>query len=554
MRRPHPWESVYPPGVRWDAPIATITLPALLDRCAARHGPRAAFEFREQRLSYGDLLARADRMAAGLLRTGIGAGQSVALYLPNTLWHPVAFFAILRTGARVVHLSPLDPPRALARKMDDSGARTIVTTNVPSVLPNALTLLSTRAAERLIVGEDDAWGPNPEALPIPRVPNILLAAELSADPPPQWPAIAPHDIAVLQYTGGTTGLPKAAMLSHANVTAAVSMYEAWSARIDLGPQAGERVVLVLPLFHIYALTAVMLRGLALGVELLLRPRFDVETTLCDIEQKRAVYFPGVPTMWIALVNHPGIERRDLSSLRIAGSGGASLPFEVAQRWRALTGLQLGGGWGMTETCPAGTAIPPGLEFGPGAIGVPLPGIEMDIASLDDPRCVLSPGELGEIRIRGANVFCGYWNRPEESASAFVDGWFLTGDIGSMDQHGVFTLLDRKKDMIISGGFNVYPRAIEEAIHEHPSVAEAAVIGVPDAYRGQAAKAFVRLRERAAPFTLDELRGFLAERLGRHELPSALEIRETLPRTPVGKLAKRVLIEEERARRKQTQGS
>jgi long-chain acyl-CoA synthetase len=383
---------------------------------------------------------------------------------------------------------------------------------------------------------------------------MLPAAALAADAPPAWPAIATDDIAVLQYTGGTTGLPKAAMLSHANLTAAVSSYEAWSAGIDLAPQAGERTILVLPLFHIYALTAVMLRGLALGVELLLRPRFDVEAALRDIEAKRPVYFPGVPTMWIALVNHPGIETRDLSSLRISGSGGASLPFEVAQRWRALTGLRLGGGWGMTETSPAGTAIPPDLEFGPGAIGVPLPGIEMDIASLDDPRRVLPPGEIGEIRIRGRNVFSGYWNRPDESAAAFVDDWFLTGDIGSMDKQGAFTLLDRKKDMIISGGFNVYPRAIEEAIHEHPSVAEAAVIGVPDPYRGQAAKAFVRLRESAAPFTLDELRGFLAERLGRHELPATLEVRENLPRTPVGKLAKRALIEEERARRRETQRS
>ncbi len=551
MTRPHPWEGLYPPGVRWDAPIATMTLSALLDRCAARHGPRAAFEFRDGRHSYRDLAARADQMAAGLLRAGIGAGQSVALYLPNTLWHPIAFFAILRTGARVVHLSPLDPPRALARKMADSGARAIVTTNLPSVLPNALTLLAAGSAERLILGADDAWGPNAEAQPIPHDLRILLAASLGADAPPAWPAIAPDDIAVLQYTGGTTGRPKAAMLSHANLTAAVSIYEAWSAGIDLAPQAGERTILVLPLFHIYALTAVMLRGLARGVELLLRPRFDVETTLGDIEQKRAVYFPGVPTMWIALVNHPGIETRDLSSLRISGSGGASLPFEVAQRWRALSGLRLGGGWGMTETCPAGTAIPLDFDFGPGAIGVPLPRIEMDIASLDDPRRILPPGEIGEIRIRGPNIFSGYWNRPEESAAAFVDGWFLTGDIGSMDRQGVFTLLDRKKDMIISGGFNVYSRVIEEAIHEHPAVAEAAVIGVPDAYRGHAAKAFVRLRERASPFTLDELRGFLAERLGRHELPAALELREDLPRTPVGKLAKRALIEEERARMKET---
>ncbi|HEX4262414.1 MAG TPA: dicarboxylate--CoA ligase PimA [Acetobacteraceae bacterium] len=542
-----PWQSLYPPGVRWDAPIATGTLPALLDRCAASHGARTAFAFRDVRLSYADLAARADRLAAGLLRADIAAGQSVALYLPNTLWHPICFFAILRTGAWVVHLSPLDPPRALARKLVDSGARTMVTTNLPAVFPNALALLAEGAAERLVVGEDADWGKSADAPLIPDDPRILRAGALDAVPPAGWPAIAAESIAVLQYTGGTTGLPKAAMLSHGNLTAAVAIYTAWDAGMARPLARGERVILVLPLFHIYALTAVMLRGLALGVELLLRPRFDVETTLADIEQRRAVYFPGVPTMWIALVNHPGIETRDLSALHVAGSGGASLPFEVAQRWRGLTGLRLGGGWGMTETCPAGTAIPPEIEFGPGAIGVPLPGIEMDVVSLDDPRRVLPPGDVGEIRIRGPNVFAGYWNRPEETEAAFANGWFLTGDIGTMDARGMFTLLDRKKDMILSGGFNVYPRAIEEAIHEHPSVAEAAVIGIADAYRGQAAKAFVRLRVGAPGFTLEELRDFLGSRLGRHEIPAALEVREDLPRTSVGKLAKLVLIEQEESR-------
>ena len=253
-------------------------------------------------------------------------------------------------------------------------------------------------------------------------------------------------------------------------------------------------------------------------------------------------------MWIGLAALPGLESRDLSSLRICTSGGAPLPLEVALRFQRLTGRWLGGGWGMTETAPAGTNIPPGSPFRLGLIGQPLPGVYMDVVALDDPRRVLAPGETGEFRIKGPNVTRGYWNRPAETASAFVDGMFLTGDIGHMDQDGFFYLLDRKKDMIISGGFNVFPRVIEEAIYEHADVEEVIVIGIPDDYRGEAAKAFVKLRAGSATLTLDALRAFLAERVGRHELPSALEIRDALPRTPVGKLSKKMLVDDERARR------
>jgi long-chain acyl-CoA synthetase len=294
---------------------------------------------------------------------------------------------------------------------------------------------------------------------------------------------------------------------------------------------------------------VLLRGLQEGNELLLRPRFDVATTLNDIEVKRATAFPGVPTMWIALANTPDIDKRDFSSLRYVASGGASLPVEVAERFQKLTGQRLGGGWGMTETSPAGTAMPREWAGKAGSVGLPLPGILMDIVALDDPRRRLKPGVKGEIRIKGPNVAKGYWSAPEETAAAFVDGYLLTGDIGFMDEDGYLYLVDRKKDMIISGGFNVYPRTIEEAIYEHQSVAEVIVIGVPDPYRGEAAKAFVQLKAGAQPFTLDALRAFLADKLGRHEMPAHLEFRDTLPKTAVGKLSKKELIEAERQKMK-----
>jgi long-chain acyl-CoA synthetase len=254
-------------------------------------------------------------------------------------------------------------------------------------------------------------------------------------------------------------------------------------------------------------------------------------------------------MWIAIANHPDSDKADFSSLKSVRSGGAACPVEIEKRILLLTGQTLGGGWGMTETAPAGTGIPiiPGVKTRNGVIGLPLPGIEMDVVAIDDPRRVLPPGQTGEIRIKGPNVIKSYWNKPDENAKAFVDGFFLTGDIGHMDEDGFFTIVDRKKDMIISGGFNVYPRNIEEAIYEHPDVAEAVVIGVPDSYRGEAAKAFVALKSGAAPFSLDALRDFLASRIGRHEMPAHLEFRDTLPKTSVGKLSKKVLVDQERAK-------
>jgi long-chain acyl-CoA synthetase len=549
-----PWEKSYPPGVRWDAAIETSTLPALLEAAAGTWTDKTALEYRDRKTSYAELRAGAEAVASGLMQLGVGPGSSVALYLPNTPYHPLAFFGALKAGARVVHLSPLDAERELAHKLRDSGARVLVTTNIGFMALLAQKLQKDGLVDHLIVGDDGAFGPSAiPTTPIQDAPGLLRFEQLRADGaahlPRRWPAVNMEDVALLQYTGGTTGKPKGAMLSHANLSAACSIYKLWSDPQRLSAPGEDKVICVLPLFHIFALTAVLLRALAEGNEVLLRPRFDVATTIDDIEVKKATVFAGVPTMWIALANTPGIDKRDFSSLRYAASGGAALPVEVAERFHKLTGHRLGGGWGMTETSPAGTSLPRDCTNKAGSVGLPLPGILMDIVALDDPRRRLGPGEKGEIRIKGPNVTKGYWNAPAETAAAFVDGYFLTGDIGIMDEDGFFYLVDRKKDMIISGGFNVYPRSIEEAIYEHPGVAEVIVIGVPDAYRGEAAKAFVQLKAGAKPFTLDELRAFLADKLGRHELPAHLEFRDALPKTAVGKLSKKELIEEERQKSK-----
>ncbi len=540
MTRPHPWEQHYPPDIDWGAPIPQTTLPALLDHAIEQFAPHSAIEFRGRRLTYAELGRRVDRLARGLAALGIGRGDAVALLLPNTPVHPISFFAIARLGARVVHITPLDPARSVIRKLADSGADTLITTDLPGILPQAVQAWQDGACHRFIVADDRQWG---EPSPALGVPDGAIDWATIDGPPLAWPAIGPDDLALLQYTGGTTGQPRAAMLTGGNLTSAVAIYQRWNADGDRAIGPGDRIMCVLPLFHIYALTAVMLRCFDTGAELMIRLRFDPDTALADIETGRCTYFPGVPTMWIALVNHPRIGNADLSSLRFCASGGAALPADVGARFVELTKIQLGGGWGMTETSPAGTNLLADREHGPGEIGVPLPGIEMDVVATDDPRRVLPAGETGELRIRGPNVTAGYWQRPDENTTAFADGWFLTGDIGWMSEDGVFTIVDRKKDMIISGGFNVYPRTIEDAIHEHPDIREAAVIGIPDSYRGQAAKAYVVLRDGAADLSIETLRAFLADKLGRHELPTALEIRPELPHTPVGKLAKRELLAE-----------
>ncbi|CAN5440146.1 dicarboxylate--CoA ligase PimA [soil metagenome] len=543
-----PGEQYYPQGVRWDLPIPRGTLPDLLSKAAADFGSRIAIEFRDRPISFDALKGMADVAASAFLRAGYGTGSSIALFLGNSPDHPVNFFGALKSGARVVHLSPLDGEIALTHKLKDSGARILVTSNLSTLLPTALKFFEKGLLDKLIICEDETWGDvgNPRTA-IPANPAMVTFKDFvkDAQPPAVWPKIDADDVALLQYTGGTTGLPKGAMLTHGNLTSAVSIYDVWGANQKAERNTIERVILVLPLFHIYALTVVLLRTLKNGDVISLHQRFDLETVMRDIEVKRATAFPGVPTMWIAIASLPDLDKRDLSSLAFAGSGGAPLPVEVAKIFERKTKLALKSGWGMTETCSPGTGHPPEGPEKPGSIGLMLPSIEMDVVSLDDPKKVMAVGETGEIRVRGPNVTRGYWNREAETAEAFVGDRFLTGDIGYMDSDGYFYLVDRKKDMIISGGFNVYPQMIEQAIYTHPSVQEVIVIGIPDDYRGEASKAFVTLRANAEPFTIEDLRAFLTGKLGKHELPVAVEFMKELPRTSVGKLSRHELRNQQR---------
>ncbi|MBX3693907.1 MAG: AMP-binding protein [Steroidobacteraceae bacterium] len=547
------WLGSYPAGVRWDLGIAPAPAWRLLDEAAQRWPDRPALEFYGRRIDYRELHALAARTAAGLQRLGVRPGDRVGLYLPNCPQYPLAFFGALLAGAVVVNLSPLDAATTLAHKIEDSGAELLITLDLAALYPNAERLLATTRLRTLVVGglADFAGVPIPAQCEPPRdaahVPFMTLI-DNDGHHTPQTIDDPASAIAVLQYTGGTTGTPKGAVLTHANITAAAAQcVETTQGEQPSMLPGAERMLLVLPLFHIYA-ELVMFLGIAMGAELVLHPKFDVAAVARDIAAKRITVLFGVPTMFVALTAWAREHAIDLGSLKHCGSGGAPLPAGIVGPFRQLTGVAITDGWGMSETTAAGTFSPRHGESRPGSCGLPLPQVELKVVAVDDPSRELAAGEHGELCIRGPNVMRGYWNSPAASAAALsADGWFRTGDVARIDEAGYVYIVERCKDMLLCGGFNVYPTIIEEAIYAHPDVAEVCVIGIADAYRGQSPKAFVRLKDGAAPLTLAALQAFLEGRIGRHEMVRALELRAELPKTPVGKLSKLALYEEERQR-------
>jgi len=560
----HPWIKSYPAGVRWDVELPAHPVQDIIDASAAQWPALPAIDFMGRKLSYRELAQLTDRAAAGFQRLGVKPGVHVGLYLPNTPHYIVAFFGVLKAGGVVVNYSPLDAEKVLEHKVEDSRTEIMVTLDLQAMAPQMLRLLDQTALRALVVGNVAEMSGAPAAV-ARQMKQAGQLAELPSNPRlHSFDSLLDNDsrftahgigdprdaLAVLQYTGGTTGQPKGAMLTHGNLTTACS--QIWAVTqgdtkvIDVGL---EKLLVVLPLFHIYALTADMLFGLQIGAELVLHLRFDLDAAVRDLSAKRITCFPGVPTMFTAILSHPDAAKIDLSSLKHCNSGGAPLPLEVQQRFQQLTGCPLNEGWGMTETSPTGTFTP---TFGPrkaGSCGLPVPGAVIKMVDVNDPAREVPLGERGEMCIRGRNVMKGYWNNPDATrASMTADGFFRTGDVGIMDEDGFVFIVDRTKDMILCGGYNVYPRNIEEAIYAHPSVAEVSVIGIPDAYRGQSPKAFIALKPGAPSLTLDELKAFLADRLGKHEMVQSMELRDSLPKTPVGKLSKKELYAEEEAKR------
>jgi long-chain acyl-CoA synthetase len=555
---PHLWEKSYPPGISWGDPLPPpAPIESILTAAVEKWPDKVTLDFYDRTFTYRELFALASRAAKGFQALGVGPGMHVGLHLPNTPHYVICFFGVLMAGGRVVNFSPLAAPRELKFLLTDSDAEVIVTLGLPMFYPQVAALKGTAKLKTVVVCSLEDFLPEPLVRAF-----VGPAAERIAGPGRELDfaglidndgAYRPHshgpleeEVAVIAYTGGTTGEPKGAMLTHANFSAVLAVRNRWVA--DALKDGEESGLCVLPLFHIYGLTFCMLLSLATGTVMVMHIRFDPERVLADIARKKVTIFAGVPTMYTALVNCPKIKEFDLTTLHYCSAGGAPLPVEVLHRFKELTGVIPQEGYGLTETAPLGTMqCVTGMPRA-GTVGLPAPHTIVEVVDIETGGKLLPIGERGEICIRGPQVMKGYWKKPEATTEAFRGGRFHTGDIGFIDDDGYVTLVDRKKDMILSGGFNVFPRNIEEAIYEHPAVAEVTVIGVPDSYRGQAAKAFIVLKAGHAAFGYDELKAFLADKLAKYEMPAEMELRSSLPKTPVGKLSKKELVAEELAKR------
>jgi long-chain acyl-CoA synthetase len=546
----HRWLGSYPEGIAWDAKFRPTLVGNLLDQAVQAYGDRPCTYFMGKRLSFAEIGALSDRAAKGLRALGVGPGVKVGLLLPNTPTFVIFYYGVLKAGGTVVNFNPLYSLDEIEFQIRDSGTKIMVTLDLALTFEKAEAMLQRGALEKAVVASFPSLLPAMKSVGFKLLQRTKLAdmrtspakhamvpeKELLAnDGAYPKPGITPETIAVLQYTGGTTGTPKGAMLTHGNLTVNVGQVRAWQNR---QAAEGDRIVGILPLFHVFAMTVIMNLGVVSGMEMILLPRFDLIETLKLINKLRPTMMPGVPTLFNAMLRHPHVRNFDLSSLEYCIAGGAALPIEVKRGFEAISGCGLVEGYGLSETSPV-VCCNPLNAVKEGSIGLPLPATEVSIRSLEDPTREMSCGEPGEICIAGPQVMPGYWNKPQETEKCFVGRFFRTGDVGYMDEDGYVFIVDRIKDMINASGFKIYPRRIEDALYEHGAVAEVTVIGIPDEYRGEAPKAFVKLKE-GKQATATELLSFLREKLSKIELPAEIEFRDELPKTMVGKLSKKEL--------------
>jgi len=538
-------------------PIAATPVTWLLDEAVRRFPGSPAMDFLGRQTSYAELGRLVDQAARGFQHLGVERGTRVAICLPNCPYYVISYFAVLRAGGVVVNMNPLYVEREMRHLLEDSGAEILVTLDLEQISKKIVPLLGSSPLKKLVVCSMAAALPTLKGIAF----SLLKRKEIAKFPAgddryipfktlletkgaPARAVVDPlNDVAVLQYTGGTTGIPKAAMLTHANLTGNCDQIARLVPDMPIG--SGSMIV-QLPLFHVFAMTVAMNLAIHFAVEMILLPRYDKDMLRGTIKRKRPTMFPGVPTLYTNINEAAGKEDWALSSIRYCISGGAPLPMDVRQRFETLSGCQLVEGYGLSETSPVATCNPMGAVRD-GSIGLPLPGTKIEIRDCDDPTKLMPVGEKGEVCVRGPQVMKGYWRRADETANSFIDGALRTGDVGYIDQDGYIYLVDRIKDLIIAGGYNVYPRMIEEALYQHPAVAEAVVIGIPDANKGQVPKAFVTLREGHA-VTEEELHKFLAGHVSPIERPRQIEFRDQLPKTLVGKLSKKELVAEELAKR------
>jgi len=531
---------------------------SLLDEAVAKRGQKPAIDFLGRQWSYQHLGELVDRAAAGFRALGVRRDVRVGLHLPNTPYYVICYFAILKAGGTVVNFNPLYVERELAQQIKDSDTSIMVTMDLDALYSKLSPLLGKGPLQKLVVCKmTQILRPTKSLLfkvfkrkdlaKVATDARVIGFEQLIKTGTVQPPAkIDPKtEIAVLQYTGGTTGVPKGAVLTHGNLTANVEQLRLLVNMKELGD---ESMMCALPFFHVFGMTVAMLLGVSFNAELILLPRFEVGQVLKTMMKKRPTMFPGVPTIYIAL--NRAIKGRGgnvrFDSIRHCISGGAPLPREVQQEFMQLTGCKLVEGYGLSETSPVATCNPFDGENREGSIGLPLAGTVIEFRSLDDPRKLVKQGERGEVCVRGPQVMAGYWRQPEATKDVMIDGALRTGDVGYADPDGYIHIVDRVKDLIICSGYNVYPRVIEDALYSHPAVAEAVVIGVPDAYRGQSPKAFVKIKD-GETLTSEMLKTYLATQLSKIKMPHEIEFRSELPRTLIGKFSKKALLEEELAK-------
>ena len=550
------WLASYPSDVDWHAPLEASTLPDMFDEAVRRFGPQPLTDFLGKKLTFNDLADATNKLAAGLQKAGIEKGSKVGLFLPNCPYYISCYFAALKLGAVVINFNPLYTEEEVEYQARDAGIDLMVTLDLKLLFDKVAAVKKSGAVNRIMVCNFAPLLPTLKSIlfklfkgkeladvAAAGLGEALLSYDALIDNSGQFtPAEldAENDVALFQYTGGTTGVPKGAMLTHANLAINCEQIRLWSTGIEIG---NERIMAILPFFHVFAMTCIMNTAIKCGFEIIIMPRFDLDQAVKIIKSARPTLLPGVPTLYTALMNHKDLDAEGLSSLKYCMSGGAPLPLEVRRKFEALAGCGLIEGYGLSETSPVATANPyNGLEK-ENSIGQPLPGTYLSIRSLDDPAVELDVGENGEICIAGPQVMTGYWNKPKETAETFSGEYFRTGDVGYMDEDGFIYIVDRIKDMINCSGFKVYPRRIEDAIYTHPSVDEVTVIGVPDDYRGETPKAFIKLKA-GESVTEEEIRKAIEPKLAKIEMPEFIEFRDELPKTMVGKLSKKELRESE----------
>jgi long-chain acyl-CoA synthetase len=518
----------------------------ILTLASTRYADRPATAFMGAQLSFAEMKAQVDRLATALSRLGIQKGDRVGIMLPNCPQYPISFFAILRLGAIVTNINPIYTPREIEMVAGDSEMRALITLDL--LVPSILSVKEQTRIEPVIATSLPEYSARPESAPSAPSGTLSFSELIASVSTPDLPRIdinAEEDLAVLQYTGGTTGVPKGAMLTHYNLYANTLQSSLWSGQLT--ERGHERYLMVIPYYHIYGQTVGLLVGAWNGAMQIPVPKFDANLLIQAFKEHQPTFFPGVPTLYISLLNHPEVRNCGLERVGRLNSGSAPLPVEVIEQIEQITGTMLYEGYGLTETSPVTHSTPTLSLRKPGSIGLPITGTECKIVDLETGEREVAVGETGELCIRGPQVMKGYWRKAEETANALRDGWFYTGDVARMDEDGYFYIVQRKKDLIIVSGFNVYPNEVEEVIFTHPAVMEAAVIGVPDPYRGEAVKAFVVLKP-GEQVTAEELSEFCRTRLAKFKVPTHIELTVSLPKSAVGKVLRRTLREMEAAKR------